>query len=300
MKIFYSSTLLCLALLTLLSSCKSDSKLNSRKRSTEYLQNDFKPDEFYPAEQVELQIKSGGSTMYGFAYTANGKGPHPTVVMLHGLPGHERGLDLAQSMRRAGYNIVYFNYRGAWGSKGTFGFQNAINDAGVVVDYLIDSLNRETLRVDTSKIAFAGHGVGAGIAMLAGLKDSRVKSVIGVSVFNPYTLLQGDHAAGNLIGLKEYLLTLGMLNTDPNKFLDDILDKLDAYNIELQVSKSTKPVLVIDEHINNTYFSKYNPRESFDYKIWDTDHAFTNRRIALTKEIINWLDEKVLNEPKTK
>lgn len=300
MKIFYSFTLLCLVTTTLLSSCKSDNKINSKKRSTEYLQNDFKPDEFYPAAQVELQIKSSGLTMYGFAYTANGKGPHPTVVMLHGLPGHERALDLAQSMRRAGYNVIYFNYHGAWGSQGTFGFQNAIDDAGVVVDYLSDSLNMETLRIDTSKIAFAGHGIGAGIALLAGLKNPKVKSVIGVSVFNPYTLLQGDHAEGNLIGLKEYLLTLGMLNCDPNKVLNDILDNLDRYDIESQVSKATKPILVIDEHMNNTNFSKYNPRESFDYKIWDTDHAFTNRRIALTKEIINWLDEKVLNESKAK
>lgn len=300
MKILYSFTLLCLASTIFLSSCKSNNKLKSKKRSTEYLQNDFKPDEFYPAEQVELRIKSAEMTMYGFAYTANGKGPHPTVVLLHGLPGHERGLDLAQNMRRAGYNVIYFNYRGAWGSKGTFGFQNAIDDAGVVVDYLNDSLNIETLRIDTSKIAFAGHGIGAGIALLAGLKDPRVKSVIGISVFNPFTLLQGDSAEGNLIGLKEYLLTLGMLNCDPDKFLNDILDKLDRYNIELQVSKSNKPILVIDEHMNNTYFSKYNPLESFDYKIWDTDHAFTNRRIALTKEIVNWLDEKVLVESKAK
>jgi pimeloyl-ACP methyl ester carboxylesterase len=203
-------------------------------------------------------------------------------------------------MRRAGYNVIYFNYRGAWGSKGTFGFQNAIDDAGVVVDYLSDSLNMETLSVDTSKIVFVGHGVGAGIALLAGLKDPRVKSVVGISVFNPYVLLQGDLAPGNLIGLKEYLLTLGMLNCNPNKFLNDILDKLGKYDIESQVSKSSKPILVIDEHMNNTYFSKYNPRESFDYKIWDTDHAFSNRRIALTKEIINWLDDKVLKESKAK
>jgi len=197
-------------------------------------------------------------------------------------------------MRRAGYNVLYFNYRGAWGSKGMFGFQNAIDDAGAVLDYLHDSLNTVKLRIDTSKIAFIGHGIGAGIAMLAGIKDPRVKSVIGISVFNPYTLLQGELAAGNLIGLKEYLITLGMLNCDPNTFLNDILSNINQYNIELQVSKSVKPILVIDEHMNNTYLSKYNPQKSFDYKIWDTDHAFTNRRIALTKEIVNWLDENIL------
>lgn len=294
MKIFFFYTLFTVSIISILSSCKSDNKIISKKRSPEYLYNDFKPDELYPAEQVELRISSKGFNLYGFSYTANGKGPHPTIVLLHGLPGHERGLDLAQNMRRAGYNVLYFNYRGAWGSKGTFGFQNAMDDAGAVLDYLHDSLNTVKLRIDTSKIAFVGHGIGAGIAMLAGIKDPRVKSVIGISVFNPYTLLQGELAAGNLIGLKEYLLTLGMLNCDPNKFLTDILNNVKQYNIELQVSKSVKPILVIDEHMNNTYLSKYNPRKSFDYKIWDTDHAFTNRRIALTKEIVNWLDENIL------
>jgi uncharacterized protein len=300
MKILYPFTLFCLALIILLTSCKSDNKINPKKRSIEYIQNDLKPDEFYPAGQVELQIQSDGLTMYGFAYTADGKGPHPTIVLLHGLPGNERSLDLAQNMRRAGYNVIYFNYRGTWGSKGTFGFQNAIDDAGAVVDYLNDSLNIEKLRVDTSKIAFTGHSMGAGIALLAGLKDPRVKSIVGISVFNPFALLKGEVAEGNLIGLKEYLLTLGMLECEPNKFLDDILAKLDSYDIETQVSRSNKAILVLDEHQNNTYFSKFNPRPNFDYKIWNTDHAFSNRRIALTKEIVNWFDDTMSNKEELK
>lgn len=298
MKSLYTFALLTLTLTFLLSSCKSDNKLLSKKRSTEYLNNDLKPDEFYPAAQVELQINSDGYTMYGFAYTADGKGPHPTVIILHGLPGNERNLDIAQNMRRAGYNVIYFNYRGTWGSKGIFRFQNAINDAGAVVDYITDSLNREKLRVDPDKIAFLGHSMGAGIAMLAGINDPRVKSVIGISVFNPYTLLQGEEARGNLIGLKEYLLTLGMLNCNPNQFLTDILNKIDQYNIGAMIEKTNKPILILDEHMNNNSLIKYNQRKTFVYKIWNTDHAFTNRRIALSKEIVNWLDDKLLKKKK--
>lgn len=291
MKIVYNYFLLSSIVLICMSGCKSGPSINSQKTNIDYLYNDYKPDEFYPAGQVELQIKSAGSTMYGLGYTADGKGPHPTVILLHGLPGNERGLDMAQSLRRAGYNVIYFNYRGTWGSKGTFGFQNAIDDASAVVDYLTDSLNRETLRVDPERIVLVGHSMGAGIALIAGLNDPRIKGVVGVSVFNPYTLLQGDAARGNLIGLKEYLLTLGMLNCDPDKFLNDILLNLDNYDIEKMVSKSSKPIMVLDEHMNNTYFTKYNKTGLFDYKIWNTDHAFSNKRIALTKEIKNWLDK---------
>jgi pimeloyl-ACP methyl ester carboxylesterase len=273
-----------------ITSCKSGSQ-NSRKLNEDYLDTDFKPDEFYPGGQVEIQIPSSGSTMYGLAYTADGKGPHPTLILLHGLPGNERSIDIAQSVRRAGYNVIYFTYRGTWGSKGTFGFQNAIDDVRAVVDYLTDSLNRETLRIDPDRIALYGHSMGAGISLLAGLQDKRIKGVIGISVFNPYTLLQGESARGTLISLKEYLLTLGMLNCDPDKFLNDILNNLDKYNIEKLISTARKPILVIDEHMNNNSFTQFNKRKDFSYKLWNTDHAFSNRRIALTKEVKNWLDK---------
>ena len=35
-------------------------------------------------------------------YTAGGEGTHPTVLLLHGIPGCERNLDLAQAVRQEG------------------------------------------------------------------------------------------------------------------------------------------------------------------------------------------------------
>ncbi len=292
MKLICNYLVFFLLLLFSITSCKSGAE-NLTKPDDTYIDNDFKPDEFYPGGQVELTIPSSGSNMYGLAYTADGKGPHPTVVLLHGLPGNERSLDMAQSIRRGGYNVIYFNYRGAWGSKGTFGFQNSLDDVKAVLDYITDSANSSTLRVDKDRIALFGHSMGAGFALLAGLQDQRVKSVIGISVFNPYTLLQGESAEGNLSGLKEYLLTLGMLNCDPNKFLTDLVTNLDQYNIESLISKSKKPILVIDEHMNNQGFTKFNKKKDFSYKIWNTDHAFSNRRVALTAEAKNWFDKTI-------
>ena len=296
MKIIFSSFLVLFGSVIILSSCQSKSS-KSAKENIEYIYNDLKPDEFYPAAQVELQIKSSGSTMYGFAYTADGKGPHPTVVLLHGLPGNERNLDLAQNLRRAGINVIYFNYRGTWGSKGVFKFKNAIEDSRAVLDYLTDSLNKDRLKVDTEKIAFVGHSMGAGLALIAGLKDPRVKGVFAISVFNPFTLLQGADAEGNLIGLKEYLLSLGMLNCNPNEFLNDILRDINQYDVEKMIANSKKPIMVIDEHMNNSTFTNYNKSKTFEYKIWNTDHAFSNRRIALTKEIVNWMNKDIVSLP---
>jgi pimeloyl-ACP methyl ester carboxylesterase len=56
--------------------------------------------------------------MNALFYLAGGPGPHPTIVLLHGFPGNEQNLDLAQSIRRAGWNVLTLHYRGAWGSPG--------------------------------------------------------------------------------------------------------------------------------------------------------------------------------------
>lgn len=71
-------------------------------------------DAAHPPRMEVLHIPSGGVEINGVAYLAGGAGPHPTLVLLHGLPGNEKNLDLAQAVRRAGWNVVTFNYRGSW------------------------------------------------------------------------------------------------------------------------------------------------------------------------------------------
>ena len=66
--------------------------------------------------------------MNALLFVAGGKGPHPTVILMHGLPGNERNLDLAQAIRRAGWDVLTFTYRGAWGSPGDFSIANAMED----------------------------------------------------------------------------------------------------------------------------------------------------------------------------
>jgi len=82
----------------------------------------------FPASMQTFQIPSHGALLNALVYVAAGAGPHPAVVLLHGFPGNERNLDLAQDIRRAGWDVLYFNYRGSWGSPGDFSFSHAIED----------------------------------------------------------------------------------------------------------------------------------------------------------------------------
>ncbi|MEL6781085.1 MAG: hypothetical protein AAFO51_01820, partial [Pseudomonadota bacterium] len=53
----------------------------------------------FPPALEELNFQSQGARLNGLIYVANGEGPHPTVVLLHGYPGNEKNLDLAQDLR---------------------------------------------------------------------------------------------------------------------------------------------------------------------------------------------------------
>lgn len=278
-----------------ISSCKNQTSARAEKKPSikSYISEDEKPDSLSPSGIVELEVLSSGSRIYGFAYIANGEKLHPTVILLHGLPGNERNLDLAQNLRRGGYNVVYFNYRGSWGSEGKYSFSNGVEDTEAVINFITDSANRTRLKVDPGRIALVGHSMGAGIALINGINNKRIRAVAGISVFNPYTVLQGKDAPGNLMGLKEYISTLGMLNTDAEIYLRDLHARVKDYNIENMVANTKKPILVIDEHKNNEYLSSYKRKKNLTYRIWNTDHAFTNKRIALSTELKTWLDKNL-------
>ncbi len=293
-KLYYHFSLLILSFLLSTASCKNSGPTQSEPAiNTDFITLDEKPDSLSPAGIIELQFGPTGSKIYGFEYAANGPGPHPTLLFLHGMPGNERNLDIAQNLRRAGYNVVYFNYRGTWGSAGKYNFANSLNDIDSVLNYVTHPQHSKDLKVDTNRIALLGHSMGAGLALINGIANPRVKAIIALSVFNPYTTLQGKEATGNLLGLKEYISTLGMLNTDANTFLKSMLLDINRYNVEKLVAGTTKPLLIIDEHKNNDYLSKYAEKPNLNYQIWDTDHAFTNRRIALSVELNSWLNKNL-------
>jgi uncharacterized protein len=138
-------------------------------------------DSAFPATLVPLVITSSGAPMNAIALLAQGKGPHPTVLLLHGLPGHELNLDVAQAIRRAGWNVLTFHYRGSWGSGGDFSFGNVLEDVGVVLAYMRDSANAQRLRVDPKSIVIIGHSMGGFAALTDGARDPEIRSIASIS-----------------------------------------------------------------------------------------------------------------------
>jgi pimeloyl-ACP methyl ester carboxylesterase len=138
-------------------------------------------DAAHPAKMTVLHIPSHGLQINGLVYQPSGAGTHPTLVICHGLPGNERFLDLAQAVRRAGWNAVTFNYRGSWGSPGAFRFSHNLEDADAVLAYLRDPVNAARLGIDAQRIAMAGHSMGGWVVVHTAAHDRGLIGAIIVS-----------------------------------------------------------------------------------------------------------------------
>src|SRR5471030_2308140 len=77
-------------------------------------------DAAHPARMEVVHIPTHGVRINGVFYLAAGAGAHPTLVFFHGMPGNEQNLDLAQAVRRLGWNVLTLHYRGSWGSPGRY------------------------------------------------------------------------------------------------------------------------------------------------------------------------------------
>lgn len=138
-------------------------------------------DHEHPAGMTVLHIPTHGLLINGVLYSPSGAGLHPTVVLCYGLPGNEKNLDLAQAIRRAGWNAVTFNYRGSWGSPGNFRFAQNLEDADAVLAYLRDQANATKLGIDTRRIVLAGHSMGGWVTVLTAAHDHQLAGAILIS-----------------------------------------------------------------------------------------------------------------------
>ena len=152
-----------------------------------------------PAAMQVLHIPSGGLTINGVAYIPAGANGQPTLVLMHGLPGNEKNLDLAQAARRAGWTVVTFNYRGSWGSPGKFSFANVLQDAKAVLAYIRKPEITALLGIDPRRIVLAGHSMGGWAAAMTAESDPDVAGTILISPANMG--FQGHSPREDLVGM---------------------------------------------------------------------------------------------------
>ena len=258
-----------------------------------YLTTDFGKDAKAPGSCEELTIPSHGSRLAAFMYTAPGQQLHPTLILLHGFPGNERNLDIAQSVRRAGWNVLYFDYRGSWGSEGDFSFANCVEDVTSAVAFC--KQQAQTLHIDTARLALFGHSMGGWVALKALAQQPGIKKAIILSPMDIYAIAAMSKTPSNT-GFETYVAGLFMLhNTSGHALLAAVQANSAAYELAAEaVPLRTKQLVFLDENRRNEQWIKTigaANKASFRYEVWDTDHPFSNKRIALTKAVLTFLNK---------
>ncbi len=252
------------------------------------------PDAAHPARMEVLHIPSHGVKINGVAYLAAGAGEHPTVVLFHGLPGNEKNLDLAQAIRRAGWNVVTINYRGSWGSPGVFRFAQNLEDADATLAYVRDAQNAKALGVDTRRLVIIGHSMGGWVAINTAAHD---KGLIGLA-----TISAGDMAriGAAPLAIRQQVMTENMEAlagvTAQSMAEDAATSTVNAGFVKAAPGLVGTPYLALtsdDGLASDTGALVAAIRAQGGTKVTPvhqpTDHGWNDHRIALETAIITWL-----------
>jgi uncharacterized protein len=248
----------------------------------------------HPAAMTVLHIPSHGLLINGLLYSPSGVGPHPTLVICHGLPGNEKNLDLAQAVRRAGWNAVTFNYRGSWGSPGSFRFAQNLEDASAVLAFLRGPSNAAKFGIDPKRIAIAGHSMGGWVVAHTAARDRNLSGAILISMAD-MGLVAGRPRAQAVAAMADDMETLADVTAE------SMVDELAAHAKEFGVTGTAAglaqiPVLAItaNDHLaaqTDALVAAIKARGGTRVTAahWDTDHSYSDRRIALESLVVTWL-----------
>jgi pimeloyl-ACP methyl ester carboxylesterase len=253
-------------------------------------------DRQHPARMEVLHIPSGGVKINGVAYLAAGAGLHPTFVLLHGLPGNEKNLDLAQAVRRAGWNAITFNFRGSWGSPGVFRFAQNMQDADAVLAFLRDPANSKMFGIDTTHLVLAGHSMGGWVTVHTAAHDHRLKGAVLISAAD--MAMQGKFTRAQVAAhMATDMETLA--GTTPEQMADELIAHKDSWNFATSYDGlASTPMLVVTSNdglapMNDALVAAVRTRGNKNVATahFATDHSYSDQRIALESAVIVWLQK---------
>ncbi|PNS08742.1 alpha/beta hydrolase family protein [Solilutibacter silvestris] len=264
------------------------------RNAIQAIQADPARDGAHPARMEVLHIPSGGKWVNGVAYLASGVGAHPTAVFFHGLPGNEKNQDLAQAVRRAGWNAVMFSYRGSWGSPGKFSFSGNLEDAEAVLAFLEDPASARKYGIDTKHLVVVGHSMGGWVVAQTAVHHPELAGAALISAADMGSIGKMPHAQV-VEGLREGMESLA--ETTPERMADELASGSARWTFDRAAPGLAKmPMLVLTSDDGFAMFGdglasklKAEGNSGVTTMHRATDHSWSDSRIALATELLAWL-----------
>ena len=255
----------------------------------------------FPAAMQVAAIPSGGVTINGVLYLAAGPGSHPTLIFFHGFPGNEQNLDLAQAVRRAGWNVLTLHYRGCWGSPGAFSFTHVQEDALAALAWVCSPQNPAHDRIDSARLAIVGHSMGGFVAAMTGARDP---ALLGVGMIAAWNIgADAEDSAGSAAARKAGLADLAdslqsLAGCTPESLLEEMLAHGRGWNfVEQGARLAARPLLLVNcddggraESDKLAAAARAAGAKQITERYFPTDHSFSDRRIALQGAVVQWLE----------
>lgn len=251
-----------------------------------------------------LVIESHGARIFGLCLAPalySSEERRPVVVMCHGMPGVDPNADLAQALRRAGFFVIYFRYRGMWGSQGTCSFTHVIEDVRAVVEYVRSG--KINMPIDFERIYLLGHSVG-GFAVLNALANGlKVKRAVLMAPcnlsyryrFNYDSVLKSIKASYE----KGYYHL-----PHADALMEDLAKNAASWDFATLASRLPREtqyhficgmqdgVCPAEKHVGPLLDDMEKRGMQFTYCEWDDGHAFHATRVHLSDVIVDLLKEE--------
>ena len=261
------------------------------------------PPSMVPVTSFEVQ----GDRVNGYWLHPNGAGPFPTIIFLHGFPGYEQNRDTAQALRRAGFVVFFFHYRGSWGSGGNFSFAGAGQDVSAAVEYVKSFCDGKCkdAPLDSDRIALFGHSMGGLLALMAAADRRDLSCVMALDFWHASQLSSMLREALEETGkdhpfwqeqqaVEELFSSNGapLRTAASGVLLDEIVALSDDANPVNRAGDIAKVPLFLINTNNESHENLVEALKAFDAPVraesWNTSHSFDTKRVALSSAAIDW------------
>ena len=260
-------------------------------------------DKEHPPGVAGFSCYSEDALLFGIVYYAEGR-RNPTAVFCHGFPGMEKNYDLAHILRQAGFNVVIFSYRGAWGSHGSFSFSGVDADVLQVVSCVREGRLPYAARFDPDRLVLIGHSMGAFAVLRAGARMREIRDVALLAVWNiGCDAVSGDtdpHVKARVDGILMGARSLS--GTSRGALWNEMRSKADAFDLSRHVSSyGNRRVLMVGAEGDEATppLAHHSPlcealrRAGADLTeaMLPGDHLFSATRFAVARILLKWLFE---------